>query len=427
MTLQRILVAGLFLLSLAFFLERGAYRGLHESRTGDFATIYAAARCWLHHEGPYDRAGLERELVQAGAPSVLIRDQLHQASLYPISAFPFVALLAFLPWSAANIIWCILSLACFAASIVALLQDLAVSKTGKWIAASACLFFSPTYVGVVNGNASVISISLAILSLDFAIHKRLWKSGVLFGVTLCIKPQIAICCFLALLLWRRRAAVVIGAVVAGIVWAVAILHASSSGQSWGWLVSWWQNVAHEGASGGLDDSRPGNPFASGFLNAQTLSYLVSGNALFAEGIVFALALVLAVLYFHFSQNEKNGPGRKWVDAAFFAALSLAITYHRYYDAQLLLAAIPTVVYLWQSSRVRTAALAGLCLLALAFPLQSTIDRIFGPAAGDDSPALVLLRRYKPFVVILLALVLCSSAILAMRTRNSLASSESQRD
>ncbi len=47
------LAATLFLLSLLFFIERGPYRALRDSRSGDFATVYAASRCWLNHENPY--------------------------------------------------------------------------------------------------------------------------------------------------------------------------------------------------------------------------------------------------------------------------------------------------------------------------------------------------------------------------------------
>jgi hypothetical protein len=116
--------AALVLLSLAFFIERGPYRALRDSRSGDFTTVYAASRCWLKHENPYAREDLTLELTRAGAPASLIREQDQHLSLYPISVMPLAAVFAWLPWRAANGAWCLFSLVCFAASIAVLLREL---------------------------------------------------------------------------------------------------------------------------------------------------------------------------------------------------------------------------------------------------------------------------------------------------------------
>jgi hypothetical protein len=396
-------IAVLFSLSLLFFLERGAYRALHDSRTGDFVTVYAAARCWLHHENPYEPADLTRELVRSGTPPSAIDEQDRHASLYLIPFMPLVAVLAWLPWTAANVAWCLLSLGCFAASIVALLQDVPLSGAGKWIAASICLFFSPTYVGVLNGNPSVLSISITILSLHFAIRKRLWLSGLLFAAALCAKPQIALCIFLALLLWRCWRPLFIGSGVAALVSMVAVLQASSFGQHWNWWASLRQNLANETAPGGLVDPRPSSPHASGFLNAQALSYQLSGNPRIAEGLVLLSILGLIAVYFY--SRKRHRLADKWVDAAFFAAVTLAVTYHRYYDGQLLLVAVPAVVCLWQSGRVRTASVLSACFLLIAFPLQLVLARVFQPTATHLSLKQIILFRHDPIAILVIAVVL----------------------
>lgn len=325
---------------------------------------------------------------------------------------PFFAPFASLPWTVANIAWCMLSLACFALSVLALLRNLLLSGAGKCVAASICLFFSPTYVGVINGNPSVVSIGLTILSLHFAIHKRPWMSGVLFGVALCLKPQIAACALLAMLLWKCWASLTIGFTLSAIASLAAILQASSFCQNWNWFASLRQNLATASAPGGLADARPASPFASGFLNAQTFSYLISNNSRIAEGIVLVTMLALLVIYFYCSSKKNTSPGQKWVDAAFFATITLAAAYHRYYDAQLLLVLIPAVIYLWQTGRTQMALLLSACFLLLAFPFHSTLERVFGPPTTAHSLVELILFRYESLTVLVLSGILGFSAVSA---------------
>jgi hypothetical protein len=399
---RRFPVAVLFLLSLVFFVERGPYRALWDGRTGDFATIYAAARCWVHRENPYAEADLRLELNRAGAPAPLILEQDRHVSAYPISLMPLVAALAWLPWHKANVTWCLLSLGCFAASLVVLLQTF-LSLPSKIVAASCCLFFSPTYVGVLNGNPSVIAISLAILSLHSGFKNRLWTCGLLFGATLCIKPQIALCGFLAFLLWRRWRPLFIGFAAATLITTLAAVWVSSFGQDWTWWESLKQNAASLALPGSLIDPRPSSPYASGFLNAQTLSYLLTPNAALAQGLVLLLTAGMLALYF-FSRKRDALADRR-IDSAFLAAITLEVGYHRYYDAQLLLVLIPAIAYLWQIGRVRTAWALGLCFALAAFPLQSLFAKAVEPAAMPFSLAQFLLFRHEPMAILAAALIL----------------------
>ena len=403
---SRLAVAALFSLSLLYFLQRGPYRALRETRSGDLATVYAAARCWIHHENPYARPALTRELTDAGAPAALIREQDRHASLYLISAMPLVALIAWLPWLAANVAWCFLSIGLFAASVWVLLARLNVSPDGKWVAASVCLFFSPTYVGVLNGNPSVIAISAAILSIDFALRNRLWASALFFASALCLKPQIALCSLLCFLLWKRWRIVFTGLSVAILISVVAVLQVSALGQKWAWWNSLRQNIASESAPGGLTDPTPSSPYAPQLLNAQTLSTLVTTNRIFAEGLVLAAVAGLTIFYIYWRKRNKNPDPR--MDFGFLAAATLAATYHRYYDGELLLLSIPAMVYLWRIRQRGLAWILAVCFAALAFPLQSIFARALGPAATRVSPEQLLLLRHQPAAILVVLVVLSLS-------------------
>jgi hypothetical protein len=401
------LAAALFLLSLVFFIERGPYRALRDSRSGDFATVYAASRCWLKHENPYAREDLTLELTRAGAPASLIREQDQHLSVYPISVMPLETVFAWLPWRAANLAWCLFSLACFAASVAILLRDLG-SLRARLLAASCCLFFSPTYVGVLNGNPSVAAISLVMLSLYFALTNWTMVSGILFAVTLCVKPQIAPCGLLAFLLWRRWSPLFIGLAGATIMTLFATVWISSFGQNWKWWESLKQNTASLALPGGLNDPRPTSPYADGFLNAQTLSYLFTANAPLAEGLVLILSAGLAGLYFHLRRREKTADTR--IDSAFLAAITLMMVYHRYYDGQLLLLVIPAVALFWRRGQVRTAWAVGLCLALVAFPSQSFFAKHFEPAAAHLSLFQLIVFRHQPAAVLAMALILSLSSL-----------------
>jgi len=401
------LAAALFLLSLVFFVERGPYRALRDSRSGDFATIYAASRCWLKHENPYAREDLTLELTRAGAPASLIREQDQHVSAYPISVMPLEAVFAWLPWRAANVTWCLFSLTCFAASIRVLLKDFSSLRT-KLLAASCCLFFSPTYVGILNGNPSVVAISLVIVSLYFALTNWRVLSGILFAVTLCIKPQIALCVLFAFLLWKRWLPLFIGLGGAMIVALFATAWVSSFGQNWQWWESLRQNTASLALPGGLIDPRPTSPYAGGFLNAQTLSYLFASNTTLAEALVLILSVALAALYFQLRKTDKTADRR--IDSAFLAAITLMMLYHRYYDGQLLVIVIPAVVLFWRRGQLRTAWALGICLALVAFPLQSFLAKQLEPAAAHLSLFQLVLFRHEPAAVLAMALILSLSSL-----------------
>ena len=392
----------LFSLSLVFFVERGAYRALRDSRSGDFATVYAASRCWINHENPYARADLTLELTRAGAPAGLIREQDQHVSAYPISVMPLEAPFAWLPWRAANATWCLFSLGCFAASLIILLRNF-VSLPAKLVAGSCCLFFSPTYVGILNGNPSVASISLVVVSLYLALINQRWVSGILFALTLCAKPQIAFCSLLAFLLWKRWLPLFIGLAGTTAVTLFACLWISSFGQTWQWWKSLKQNAASLASPGGLIDPRPSSPYACGFLNGQTLSYLLTANATLAEGLVLILTAGLLVLYFQLRKRDNTTDDR--IDAAFLAAITLMVAYHRYYDGQLLLVVIPAVALLWQRGRVKTAWALGICLALVAFPMQSFLAKQFESAGPHLSLFQFVLFRHEPVAILAITLIL----------------------
>ncbi len=332
-----------------------------------------------------------------------MRDQDVNVSVYLPSAMPLSAPVAALPWRTANPVWCLLALVAFGASIWLILRQVDLPARGKWIIAGLAVLFSPTYVGLFDGNPSVVCISCVALAICLALNQRSWSSGVLLGVALCFKPQIAFCALCVFILWRCWRPVIAGFAIACAAGAIGVIVASSFGTNWQWLRLEQHNVALSFGPGGTSDPTPSGPVAWQMLNGQTIASYAFHDVGFANIAVwlFASALVIAYLWL----RRRDVSPSKWRDVSFFAAVTLIITYHRYYDAQLLLLTIPLLVVLWKRNERVTLVCLCLCLLALAFPLQSVFARALGDRATKPSLAQFLLLRQQPLAVLAMAVIL----------------------
>ncbi len=392
----------LFLACLLFFIDRGPYRAIRYSTTGDFSTVYGAALCWLHGENPYDRAALKAELANAGAPPDIQHNQDINPSVYLPAAMPWTAVFASLRWRAANVSWCLLSLILFAASLLAILFRAGLSSPGKWLTASAALAFSPTYVGIYDGNPGVIVISLISLAICFGAQQSSMTSGVLLGIALCFKPQLAISALCVLAVWKNWKALALGIAVFVVSLAIGVVVVSSFGHNWSWWHAEQDNVTLSFQPGGQSDPAPASPVAWQMLNTQALlSYLIHDRHASAA----AVWLLVAVLAFLFRRTRRQSTVMPyWHDVAFFSTATLMITYHRYYDAQLLLLLIPLLAGIWGRRSLSFAVICG-CLLLLALPVQSILARWMGTQATVESIEQLLLLRNQPTAILGIAVIL----------------------
>ncbi len=398
----------LFAACLMFLLSRGPYRAIRYSTTGDFSTVYAGARCWLAGDNPYDASFLKAQLVRAQAPASIERDQDVNPPVYLPSALLLTAVFAWLPWTAANTAWCILLTAMFAWSAWALVQQVQLTARQRWMMVSAMLLFSPTYVGIYNGNPSVLVISCLVLALCF--RESLPASGLLLGIALSFKPQLAICVIAVLALWKLYRPILLGLLI-GLTFLIAgTLVASHFGKDWTWWQTEQQITAASFRAGGQSDPSPTSVVAWQMLDARTLTSYVFRNGNEAAIFAWLIAAALAVLYLRRRRADL------WQDTAFLAVLTLLISYHRYYDAQLLLLTLPWVV--------QSAAIApGICLFLLAFPVQSMAARWLGIRATIPSWEQVLLLRIQPFAVLTLGILLAAVSSSRNRARPNSCNSE----
>ncbi len=372
--------------------------------------MYAAARCWLYGCDPYERDKLKVALSQAGAPLDIQSDQDVNPSVYLPAAMPWMASVAWLPWRVANAAWCLISLAAFGWSVWKILDHSALSATAKWVAASAVLLFSPTYVGIYDGNPGVVAIGLVAGSICLAFEGSMLVSGVVLGVAICFKPQLGICALGVLVLAKCWKAILAATAVAAVSMIIGAFVLSSFGDRDQWRQAERHNLAVSFEPGGQSDPAPSSAVSWQFLNAQTLSSYFSTNRHTYDAVVWIGGGLLTLAFLATRQHMRPQP--VWRDVAFCAAMTLILTYHRYYDAQLLVLLLPFVVLLWRANKRRTVLLMGACLGVLAFPIQSFFARRLGAAASVASLRQLLFLRNQPaaLLVLVTAITFCCAGL-----------------
>jgi len=397
---NRALLGVLGLLAVVLFCVRGPRRALADS--GDFATVYSAARCWEAHENPYLEANIDRQYASGhGDPARAPNPELTE-SIYLPSIFPLVAPIARFDWETAKRLWLIVELAAFAVSLVCVARAHLETAAGMVI---AFLFFSATQTGLSKGQPGVLCISLLVAAMYLRTSPRAQLlAGLLLGISCCVKPNVALP-FVLFLCWRKQwRAVAASLAMALAVWAIALKNLLGHGEraisGAAWWTAWSANLKMASAPGGNMDPTLASTGSHWLSNFQTVVGFFTTNQQLCNWATYSLlgALVIAVLAAtRFQMNE-------WLALALLSTLLLLGSYHRYYDLQLLMLCGNAALLLYRKGGA-AAWIAGAAALALWFPLQGlAAARMPVPAPGAASFAQFLAFRNQPLCLLVLALV-----------------------
>ncbi len=141
-----------------------------------------------------------------------------------------------------------------------------------------------------------------------------------------------------------------------------------------WFTSWTANLRALSGPGGINDPSPLNPERYSLINLQYLleSFGVTGIA--ADLITYSAVAIAALALVTFVRGRD--PDRGLLILSGVAVLCLLVTYHRYYDAVLLV--IPVA---WAVSRLRSSPAIAITALVLCanflLPLQTAFHDIAG--------------------------------------------------
>ena len=318
----------------------------------DFRAVYFGTRCLLEHHNPYSVSQLETVYRTEGGERASETIAARQAVTLYVNVpttFILVAPFAMLPWGLAHWLWLSLIAGVFILAAF-LMWDLGARYAPELTLCLICILLVDCEGIFCAGNTAGLVVSLCVVAVWCFLEERFVWAGILcFAVSLAIKPHDAGLIWLYFLLaggvYRKRAlqSLLITAVL-GLSVFLWVSHVAPH-----WIEDWNSNLTAISAHGGINEPGPDSltgRSASMVIDLQAaisifrddphvynlISYLVCG----------ALLLVWAVrtLWLRFS------PVGAWLALATVVPLTMLVTYHRPWDAKLLLLTIPACALLW---------------------------------------------------------------------------------
>lgn len=365
----------LLLGTLVFVLAGSAIEILNYSGMVDFREYYFGSRLLLEHHDPYKQSELssiyQREghnLPSAPCPGCWSRSTDHMTPNFPTTFF-LVAPLATLPWTAAKIIWMILTAACFILASF-LMMSAGVEFAPVLSAGLVFLFLVNSVMLLAFGNAVGIVVGLTVIAAWCFLQNRWAIAGaVCLALALVIKPHDAgLVCLYFLLADRalRRRALQSLAMAAALA-AAATLWTSRVAPHW--LQELLSNQSAIMARGGINDPGPastGNFGLNLIINLQTIVSRFWDHPHFYNAVAFLICGPLLLVWLLKTMRSAFTPQRAWFALAAVAPLSMLFLYHRSYDARLLLLAVPACAILWKEGGALARCMLTLLLAAIVF-------------------------------------------------------------
>jgi hypothetical protein len=330
----RILVWILLLLAGAEFVFRGPLRFLRNpTNWNDLSQNYTASRLWLKGQNPSDPKNFVALWKQEGRSRLELTDiRTHLAP--PLGGLVVLAPVAAFPWKIARILWLVILLISFAATVWALTlvggfrwDEL---RTLGFIA--ACLALAPFHTGLAAGNTTILVIGACAVAIWAARHRHDVAAGVLFGVACSLKPQIGAFLVLYYLVRRRwQLFVTAAASTLGLALFAALY-------LWFWGTSWLQDYLHNArgfvTANHIDDFSSANPIRFTLINLQVPFFAITGHSASANLLAFAVGGLLVCTWIYWI-TRGNDHVPELLSLATISIIALLPVYHRFYDAALL--------------------------------------------------------------------------------------------
>ena len=365
----------LLLLSATISILWGSSTTLNRYGTTDFRAVYYGTRSLLQHHNPYDVRELERIVREEDGERPFETIQQHQAVVLCINlptTFLFVAPMALLPFAIAQVLW----LALLAGSLILaafLIWKLSESFSPIISLLLICTVLANSEGVFLGGNTAGIAVSLCLVAVWCFVEERFVPAGILcMALSLAIKPHDSGFVWLYFLLAggasRKRAlqslAVTVVMAFSAILWVSQIAP--------NWMQDWQSNFAIS-ARGGIND--PGPSSSVGFHNLDPVIDLQSVISVFRDDprvynlITYLVCGSLVLLWLIATRKFRFSSASARLALAAIVPLTLLITYHRPWDAKLLLLAVPACTMLWAEGGL----IGWLALLVTGAAVVSTGD------------------------------------------------------
>jgi hypothetical protein len=414
------------LLAASEFVVRGPVRFLRAADFNDFRSPYIQSRALVKGMDPYS----PHVLVQlwpggnAHRPS-FVASELDEASLvtargiptaYPLSCLLLLTPLAVLPWPVAHVAWAIMNVGLTLLLIWMLLVRARFQKTDwrSYVFVAFALALAPLQTGLATGSIAIATVALCGIALTRDQRSTIF-AGVLFGLAVCLKPQIGLP-FLAYYLLRRHWRVCgIAAAVVATTLIVAMMRLAMSGTQW--LQDYRTDSKILLSTGTLSDFTERNPIRFGLINLQVLSYAIFPHANAANVIAVATSAVLFGIWFWLVLRSDSHDALLPVSTVLI--LSLFPIYHRLYDAWILIFPLCWTLKEFAAVDRKYARAAFVLILPFLVPGGSALEQLQSkrqiPEAISQSWywTAIIMPHQIWFLLLLSALLLWRMAVLPL--------------
>jgi len=340
--LQRFGVVFLLIAATAEFLARGPVRIEQSDGWNDFVSPYIQSRLWVHGEDPYRSGNLVRFWpASATIPQFVLRESGDNRlverrgipSPYPPTTFVLLAPLVLLPWKAALGIWITVNVFAVGITLLALAKvaGIGLSTLQGLLFLALCVGLAPVQTGLATANPAILGIALAVVALWFAARRQDAFCGLMIAGSMCLKPTIGVCFLFFYLVARRWKVVATACGVSALIALVAV------GRMLG--VSWFTSYAiltkHMFAGGSINDFSTANPIWFQMVNLQGPVFVMTQDAWLANLIVLLVGISLLAAWTVLRLSSESEVGDLLAVSA-LSMVSLLPTYHRLFDASLLI-------------------------------------------------------------------------------------------
>lgn len=346
MTRMRRIALVWILLASGFSIWFGSCVGDKAKKWVDFRAVYYGTRCLLEGHNPYNASELERVYLAEGGKRPLETSAAHQGVTLYVNlptTFLFVAPFALLPYGPALVLWMTLTaVALILASY--LMWNLGAAYAPKLSLILICILLANCEMIFGGGNTAGLVVGLGVIAAWCFVQERFIPAGIFcLAVSLAMKPHDAGLVWLYFLLvggvCRKRALQTL--IVTAAFGLPAFLWVSHIAP--GWVENWNSNLSAISAPGGINEPGPAS-VTSGYgymvVDLQTtISVIQDDSRIYnaASYLICGALLLAGAVRTHRRRFSRAGT---WIALAAIAPLTILVTYHRPWDAKLLMLAIP---------------------------------------------------------------------------------------
>jgi hypothetical protein len=317
----------------------------------DFKGIYYGERCLIEHRDPYKEGEPLRVYQVEGdppQPQAGLRQNLTWYIYLPATSI-FIAPFAMLPWGPAHLLWMILT----AGSLIFaafLMWNIGANHAPILAGGLICFVLANSEILCAAGNPAGIVVSLCMIAVWCFFQERYVPAGILcMAVSLAIKPHDAGLVWLYFLLaggvYRKRALqTLVLAVALGLPAILWVSHVAPH-----WMQELHSNLLAASAPGMNSDPGLSNSVRYGpsmIIDLQSIISVFWNDPHIYDLVSYLVCGALLLVWSVRTLRARLSPEGAWIALAAVVPLTMLVTYHRPYDAKLLLLSVPACAMLW---------------------------------------------------------------------------------